>query len=122
MANLKQYIYKKGTDAALDSDFASAVSYGKVKPGRTGVFWRAGLHWYHIPMDQIQRIFRRVEMVHGRLCCGGKTFVIEWLVLILNDETEVVIHIGDEIQKKAENLLLALKEIHPQIAYGKFYT
>ena len=122
MANVKQYIYKKGTNVALDSDFDSAVSYGKVKPGRTGVFWRSGLHWYHIPMDKIQRIYRRVEPVYGKLCCGGKSFIIEWLVLELHDGAEVVVHIGDEIGKKAENLLEALKGMHPQIAYGKFYT
>ena len=119
MANHKQYIYTKGVDAALDADFASAVSYGKVRPGKTGVFWKSGLRWHYLPMDGIRRIFRRVEQVYGRLCCGGRNFVIEWLVLERIDGTEVVIHIGDDVKTKAENLLDWLKAAHPDIAYGK---
>lgn len=119
MANHKQYIYNKGTDLALDADFSSAVSYGKVKPGKTGIFWRSGLRWYYIPTENIRRIFRRVEPVYGKLCCGGHSFIIEWLVLLLSDGTEVVLHIGDDVQTQAQELLELLKDIHPQIAYGK---
>lgn len=122
MANYKQYGYSKGEDPALDAEFASAASYGKVKAGENGIFWKSGLRWYHIPMENIRRIFRRVETVHGKLCCGGQTFIIEWLVLILQDGTEVVIHIGDNEQKKAVALLQSLKDTHPEIAYGKYYT
>ena len=121
-ADLKQHIYKKGTDGQLDAQFAGADTYSKVRLGEKVLFWKSGLRWYYMELDRVQRIFRRVEPVYGKLCCGGKSFIIEWLVLILHDGTEVVLHIGDEVKTKAENLLQALKDNHPQIAYGKYYT
>lgn len=117
--NLKPYIYVKGADAALDAEFTAASSYSKVKPGQTALFWKSGLRWYAIPLTQVQRIFRRVEPVYGKLCCGGQSFIIEWLVLILQDGSELVIHIGDDVKKQAEALLLALKDTHPELQYGK---
>lgn len=113
------YRYMKGINPGLDAEFSSAVSYGKVKPGTTAIFWKSGLHWYCMPLNTVQRIFRRVEPVYGKLCCGGRSYFIEWLVLVLADGSEVVMHIGDDIRKEAESLLLALKEAHPEIAYGK---
>lgn len=119
MANQKQYIYKKGNDPELDADFLAAPVFSKVKPGSSALFWRFGLRWYTLPLDNVQRIFRRVEPVYGKLCCGGRSFLIEWLVLILKDGTEVVLHIGDDVKKEAEALLQALKDTHPEIQYGK---
>lgn len=117
--NYKSYLYVKGAEEALDGDFAAATAYGKVKPGQTAIFWKSGLRWYQIPLTQIQRIYRRVEPVYGKLCCGGHSFIIEWLVLVLLDGSEVVVHIGDDVQAKAEALLQALKDTHPQLQYGK---
>ncbi|MEE0109579.1 MAG: hypothetical protein UEP57_01645 [Oscillospiraceae bacterium] len=117
--NLKQYLYSKGTDAALDAEFASAEAYGRVKPGKSAIFWKSGLRWYVISLDSVQRIFRRVEPVYGKLCCGRKTFIIERLVLILKDGTEVELYIGDDLERQAKALLESLKSAHPGIAYGK---
>lgn len=119
MKNLKQYIYTKGKDPALDAQFEEAKAYSKVKPGTTHLFWRNGLRRYAMPLDQVQRIYRRVEPVYGKLCCGGKSFIIEWLVLVLRDGSETVLHIGDDVKKDAEALLQALKEAHPELQYGK---
>lgn len=119
MFNYKPYRYNKGENPAVDAEFAAAPSYGKVRPGKTVVFWKSGLFWHVISLEHVQRIFRRVEPVYGKLCCGGKSFIIEWLVLTLNDGSELVLHIGDEMQKKAEDLLAYFKEQHPQIQYGK---
>lgn len=119
MMNKKQYLYVKGHNPALDADFSEAVAYGKVKPGKTAVFWKSGFRWYTMPISDVQRVFRRVELIEGRLCCGGRTLWVEWLVLILNDGSELVIHIGEQIRKEAEALLQTLKDMHPQIQYGK---
>lgn len=124
MFNYKSYRYTKGEDPALDTQFAAAPSYGKIRPGQTVVFWKSGLRWHVIPLEGIQRIFRRIETVHGRLCCGGNTYIIEWLVLILEDGSELVLHIGDDISigklsKEAAALLEYLKQTQPQIQYGK---
>lgn len=119
MANLKRYIYTKGNDPALDVQFDGAKAYSKVKPGQTHLFWRSGLRRYAMPLQDIQRIYRRVEPVYGKLCCGGRSFIIEWLVLVLRDGSEMVLHIGDDVKKDAEALLQALKDMHPEIQYGK---
>lgn len=117
--DLKPYVYTKGTDAALDGEFSAASAYGKVKPGKTAVFWKSGLRWYAIALTEVQRIFRRVERMHIRACGGGRPFVSEWLVLVLQNDAELLIHITDNDEKKAETLLQALKDMHPEMAYGK---
>lgn len=117
--NLKPYAYKKGENLKLDAEFEAAEAYGLVKPGETAVFWRAGLRWHVIALEQVQRIFRRVEPVYGKLCCGGRSFIIERLVLILKDSTELELYIGDDMEKKAAALLETLQNAHPEILFGK---
>ena len=119
MFNYKPYRYAKGKDPALDAQFVKAPTYEKVRPAETVLFWKSGLRWHVISLEGIQRIFRRVEPVYGKLCCGGKSFIIEWLVLILPDGSELVLHIGDDVAKEAEALLDHLKNTHSQIPYGK---
>lgn len=121
MFHYKPYRYHKGNDPLLDAQFAATPAFGKIRPTQSALFWKSGLHWYVVSLEGIRRIFRRVETVHGRLCCGGQNFVIEWLVLILPDDSELVLHIGDDVRKDAEALLEYLKRTHPQIPYGKVY-
>lgn len=117
--NLKPYVYKKKENQVLDAEFSAAQDYGWVRPGQTAVFWRSGLRWYAVALSQVQRIFRRVEPVYGKLCCGGNSFIMEKLVLILKDGTELELYIGDDMDKKAAALLDFLKEGHPEIPFGK---
>ena len=117
--NLKQYVYKKKETPALDAEFAAGQDYGWVRPGQTAVFWKNGLRWHAVPLTQVQRIFRRVEPVYGKLCCGGNSFIMEKLVLILKNGTELELYIGDDIEKKAAALLEFLQTGHPEIAFGK---
>ena len=117
--DVKQYLFSKGTDAVLDADFDMAKAYGRVRPGQQVIFWKRGLRWYALPVADIQRIHRRLEPVIRKLCCGGKSYYIEYLVMILKNGQELMVHIGDDIPKDAEALLAALKEQHPGIQYGK---
>ena len=117
--NMKPYVYKKGTNPALDGEFAAGQDYGWVRPGKTAVFWRSGLRWCAVALSDVQRIFRRVEPVYGKLCCGGNSFIMEKLVLILKDGEELELYIGDDIEKKAAALLEYLKDTHPEILFGK---
>ena len=124
MFNHKPYRYIKGENPVLDSEFASATVYEKIRLGKTALFWKSGLRWYWISPENAKRIYRRVEPVYGKLCCGGQSFLIEWLVLVLPDGEELVLHIGDNVvgssvSKHAEALLDSLKLSHPQIQYGK---
>ena len=122
MANQKEYLYNKGNDAQVDGELAQSREFSKVKVGQKHLFWRNGLRRYAIGLDKVQRIYRRVEPVFGKLCCGGKSFIIEWLVLVLHDGSELVLHIGDDAVKHAEALMVYLKEAHPNIQYGKVYN
>jgi len=117
--NLKSYLYSKGTDTALDAQFASAASYARAKLGQTHIFWKAGFRWYCIPIEQVQRIFRRQMPVRTKLCCGGANFTVEWMVLILPDGSELEIYMGDDVQATAEAMLQSMKGTHPKIQYGK---
>ena len=118
-ANLKEYVYSKGTNEALDAEFAAAVAFARVKQGQEHLFWKAGFRWYYIPFAQTQRIFRRLLPVHTSLCCGGANFMMEWLVLVLPDVKELEIYMGEDVQAKAEALLQSLKCSQPQVQFGK---
>lgn len=118
-ANEKRYGYSKGVNPSIDADFVSAHSFGKVKAGQQAIFWKQGLRWYVVSMENIQRIFRRVEPVYGKLCCGGRSYFIERLVLVFHNGEELVIHIGDDVAKEAQALLVWLQKQHPDLQYGK---
>ena len=115
----KEYIYTAGADAALDADFGAAQAVGKVKPGKTALFFKTGFKWYAVPFERVTRIFRRMEMVYGKLCCGGRTYDIQMLVLVLSDGRELEIHIGDDMSRQAEELYGAMQAAQPQVLYGK---
>lgn len=117
--NLKQYAYSKGVDGVLDADFAAAKPCGRVRPGKQAIFWRSGLRWCVLPVSDIQRIYRRIQPVYGKLCCGGRSYFIEWLVLVQHSGEELVIRVGDDMSKEAEALLQTLRELHPHLQYGK---
>lgn len=123
-SNGNEYRYIRGEDAALDQAFDSAAAYGKVRLGKEALFWKSGLRWYTLALSRVRRAYRRVEIVNGRLCCGGASFDIQSLVLVLDDGSsrEIVIgdnEIGDSLKRKAERLLRDMQEAHPELQYGK---
>lgn len=117
--NLKDYLYTKGRDPELDAQFAAAQKFGKIRLGSTVLFWRAAFKQYVIPLENVRRIHRRIHTVIGRLCAGGHNYDMEYLVLILPDGAELVIHIADENKDIALALMAALEATHPEIKYGK---
>ncbi len=117
--NLKSYYFQKGISETLDREFAEARTFSKIKPGETILFWKAGLRWYYIPFADVKRIYRQVEPVYGKLCCGGRSYLIERLILHCKDGRELPLHIGDDVKKQAEALLESLKKSHPELEYGK---
>ena len=119
LVNLKPYLYTKGTDEQLDNEYAAAVKFGKIKLGATSLFWRAGLKQYVICLDNVQRIRRGINSVGGRRCAGGRNYDMEYLVLTLKDDTELVLHIIDDSKQTALDLMDALQKNHPELKYGK---
>lgn len=115
----KEYLYTGGKDAALDAAFATALPCGKVKLCRDTLFFKVGFKWYAVPFSQVRRVFRRVDMVYGKLCAGGRTYDVQMLVLVLADRREMEIHIGDNMSAQAEALYAQIQAAQPQLEYGK---
>ncbi len=120
----KNHIYSRGRDLIADQDFGSSAAYGKIRLGQTHIFWKKGLRWYTVSLDQVSRAYRQVEFVYGKLCCGGSSFDIQRLALVLqNGETLILTvgdnQIGDQIKKEAEVLYQVLQETHPGWQFGK---
>lgn len=116
--NLKEYIFHHGKDTALDTEYDDGTAYGKVKLGKDVIFWKVGLRWFYMPLNMVQRVFRRVEQVQGKLCCGMASFDVEKLVLVTDGE-ELELYIGDNLKTQAQNLMAALQAAHPELQYGK---
>lgn len=119
VTDLKPYRYSPRENAVLDSEFAAAARYENVRLGTAHLFWKPLFRWHVIPLSRVERLFRRVEDVYGKMCCGGRSFRMEKLALILKNGEELEIHIGDDVEPKAKALLEALKAGHPEILYGK---
>lgn len=117
--NLKSYTYHHGKDAALDTEFADAAPYGKVKLGKTVIFWKVTLRWFYLPLNLVQRAYRRVEEVNAKMCCGRANFDIQKLMLVLDEETTLELLISEGQAEPAVKLYKVLQETHPELKYGK---
>lgn len=116
---LKEYIYRKGDSPEKDQEFLQAAPYGGVKAGEKYMFWKKGFRWYVVEMDRVQRIYRRVEVVDTKMCCGNVNFDIQKLIFLLEDQSSLELLIGEGMLKEAEILYRELQERYPQIQYGK---
>lgn len=111
LINLKPYL--------IDGPPTACTAYGKVKLDESKVYWKNGLRWYGVELSKVRRAYRQEENVYGKLCCGGRSYVIHRLVLLLEDGVKLTLHIGDDEKTAAQNLLTALGEGFPRIAIGK---
>lgn len=114
LMNLKQWLCEyKGPE------YDHALPFGNVRLGGKRLFWKNGLKLYQVELDTVRRAYRQEENVYGRLCCGGRSYVIHRLVLCLEDGRQLTLHIGDDERAAAEALLAAIAERFPHIAIGK---
>lgn len=116
---MKQYLYTREPNTPKEQELKNASVYGKVRIGTNYIFWKKGFKWYSVELNKIQRIYRRVEHVYGKLCGGGDNYDIERLMLILKDGEQVEPVIGDRMEKEAIALMEYLQTTHPEIQYGK---
>ena len=110
LVNLKPY--------AIDSK-PTGTAYGKVRLDESKLCWKNGLRWYAVELSKVRRAYRQEENVYGKLCCGGRSYIIHRLVLVLEDGKQVTIHIGDDVKAEAGALIGALRETSAHIAIGK---
>ena len=115
----KNYTYKKQQNELLDQEFQNADQYGKVKQADQVIFWKKGFRWSCVEISEIKRAFRRIEAVDAKMCCGNVNFDIQKLVLILKDDTELELLIGEGTLREAENLFEKLKARNTDIQFGK---
>lgn len=119
MGDRKELRYQKRENELLDQQFDQAFRYGKIRLGMDTIFWKKGLAWYHIPFSKVSRIYRRIEGVDSKMCCGNVNFDIQKLILVLHNGEELELLIGDGMLKEAEALYKRLKEQCRGIEFGK---
>ena len=97
----------------------SAARFGNLRLGEKRLFWKSGLRRYAVELSRVRRVWRQEENVYGKLCCGGRSYVIHRLVVKLEDGRELTLHIGDDAKAAAEELLRVIAQRFPHIAIGK---
>ena len=100
-------------------EYDHALPFGNLRLGNTRLFWKHGMKLCHLELDTVRRVWRQEENVYGKLCCGGRSYVIHRLVLKLQDGQVLTLHIGDDVKVDAEGLLAVIAERFPHIAIGK---
>ena len=111
--------YQKHLSPLVTQDFKAALAYGKVKLGENYIFWKKGLSWQYVSMDEIRRVYRRVEAVDTKLGCCNVNFDIQKLVIELQDDTSYELLISEGNPKEAEALYAALQAQRPTLLFGK---
>lgn len=119
MRRLAEFRYQKNVNNLADREFENSSLYGKVRLGENSIFWKKGFSWYCVNLKEVNRIFRRIEAVDTKMCCGNVNFDIQKLVLILKDGTELEALIGDGLIREAEVLYKRLQGQAQGILFGK---
>ena len=95
---------------ALETAYQNARSIGVLKIGENCLFFRSGFRTFYIPFADIRRVFRRVQLVQARMCCGRGNLSVENLV-ICGDKGELA-----QIQLPGEKAgIAALEELKTRI-------
>ena len=105
------------TDASeVAADYEGAKVFGKVRAGKTGVFFPDGLTVRYIPYSGLERVFKRINEVNGKLCCGNATFYYYRIVFVSGGK-----EIGDwitEDEKVIDAAIAAISEASPATQVG----
>lgn len=118
--NWKPFLYVKRKHPALDADFETATSYGRLKLGEEAVFWELGFRWYAVEIARVQRAYRRVEETLMQVGCRPGVKGIQKLMLVLDNGSTLALQIGEgDREEVAEALYAALQAAHPELEYGK---
>lgn len=100
----------------LNSDYAQAKVFDKVRVGKLGVYFKDGLKTRYIPYDYMERVFIRIHEINGRLCCGTSVFSYFRLVFVHGGEEFADIISEDE--KAMDEALAYIHECAPAVSIG----
>ena len=65
----------------LQADYAAAEKQENLKLGEKCLYIAHTLYTEYVPYEAVERAYRRVEDVRGKLCCGVTTYEIHHLVI-----------------------------------------
>lgn len=104
------------TEDQLQADYAAAEKQEKLKIGEKCLYIAHTLYTEYIPYEAVERAYRRVEDVRGKLCCGVTTYEIHHLVMVFDGkETAVLLETKEAAQKALDKI--AEKNAKAQIGY-----
>ena len=103
--------------AAVEQAYARAEDFAPAKIGAELFFFKVGRKVYYLPLAEITRCFRRVELVNARMGCCNQGLPMESVVICGEEDRELAqIRFGSERMSKA--LLAALEKVCPQAKFG----
>ena len=103
--------------SAVEQEYEQAEEFAPAKIGETQFFFKAGRKIYYLPLTEITRCFRRVELVNARMGCCNQGLPMESVVVCGAEEQELAqIRVATERMSKA--LLAALKKACPEAKIG----
>lgn len=102
----------------LSSEYKAAREIGRVRLGELRLYLRAGLKTYYIPYRDIRRVFRRVQLIPAKMCCGRGDLEVENLVVCGEGDAELM-----QVQlpgtRAAKMLMEELQTRIPEAEFGK---
>ncbi len=97
----------------LEQDYGQASEKGKVTLGETCIYVKKVTKQLYLPYSDIVWVFRRVEQVNGRLCCGNTTYEIQHLIMVSKDREQFdVLFESKELVEKAIDFI---KKQNPEV-------
>ena len=104
------------SDAELQADYEAADRKEKIRLGEKCVYISHALSAEYLPYTSIERVFRRLEDVCAKLCCGVVPYEVHHLVMICGGE-EVAVRFEDKACVISAMEKIAL--MNPAVLVGK---
>ncbi len=102
---------------ALTSEYKAAREIGKLRIGELHLFVRTGLSAHYIPYRDVRRVFRRVQLIPAKMCCGSGAFELENLVVC--GEAGELCQVQLPGARAAVAVMEELKRRVPEAEFGK---
>ena len=107
---------KNETGSAPETaEWEAAHEIGSLRIGSSHLFFKKRLTVYYISYDLITRLYRRVEMVGMKMCCGKGNMAFESLVICEGETELAVVHLPGT--KAAKLAMEELKEKAPHASF-----
>lgn len=100
-------------------DFNTAKVVGNVRYGQHFLFYQNMLKWLYVDYTDIVWVYRRLEDVKSRLCCGTAGFEVHSLMLVTKEKKRLGIPVGGR-EYAVEGLnIIGLRNPFADVGYTK---